>query len=428
MFGLLNKKKAIDEENKKEEDFYRSQMLITGLSQNKEEIKSQQEKEISKKLPENSFNNIDYKLPDISIIDNERIKELINNKSDETIIPLGICDNNYYYESLESMPNLIVGGTVMSGKSSFIHTIIGTILLSKKPCETKLLICDSKLVEYNQYNYIPHLMCPIASDLKQISILLKKMVEEIDKRYHILESTGTKNTEDYKKYVEKWNNTHPDEKKGEIPSIIIIIDDYDMISDITIDDNIAYIAKKGWRVNIHIIIVSTYPSSEIISSKSKSLFPARLCFKVTSSRDSMLILDNPIASKLAGIGRAAYVSRAVNVPKQLDVIILNDEEIKRITDFVKSQQEANYDEGFINPSSISVYDRELSSPELDELFDEVVELVVSTNKASASMIQRRFKVGYNRAGQLIDQLEEQGVIRKPDGSNNWEVVGRPIKK
>lgn len=399
-----NKKEKLDEDEIVNEP---KKKIIHNI----EEIKILQVKDNPKSILESSFNNIDYKLPDINIIDNEKIKDLVKkNKKSETIIPLGICDNDYYYETLESLPNLIVGGTVMSGKSSFIHTIIGTILLCKKPYETKLLICDSKKIEYKQYIGIPHLLAPIISDPKKISIALVKMIREINKRIDLLNSTNMKNIIEYNKSLN-------DERKT-IPSYLIIIDDYDMISNKTIDESIIYIAKNGWRVNVYLIIVSTHPSSEIISSASKSLIPARICFKVTSSKDSMLILDDPVAGKLAGIGTAAYVSRKVSTPKKLNVQILNDDEIERIIDFSKMQQEAKYSDAITNleEADVDIMLQENSGGE--NLYIEIINFVIKTQKASASLLQRKFKIGYNRAASFIDQLEEDGIISPATGNSN----------
>ena len=379
---------------------------------NLEGLKSLQEKTTSKQTPEASFNNIDYELPNINIIDNEQIKELVKkNNNIETIIPLGLFDNDYYYESLESLPNLIVGGTVMSGKSSFIHTIIGTILLTKKPYETKLLICDSKKIEYNQYNGIPHLLAPIISDPKMIEVALIKMNKEINKRIDLLNSSN-------KKTISEYNNSLSDEKRT-IPSYLIIIDDYDMISNNEIDENITFIAKNGWRVNTYLIIVSTHPSSEVISSSSKSLIPARLCFKVTSSKDSMLFLDDPIASKLAGIGKAAYVSRKVSVPKQLEVQILNDDEIKRLIEWSMKQQKVLYNELLSDLDDVNNKGTSLGD---DPLYDQVVDFVVKTQKASASLLQRKFKFGYSKAAAMIDKLEEDGIIGPATGNSKPRLV------
>lgn len=414
MFSLFNKmiKKNQDEKDNKYENSNKNKKIII---HNIEDLKKisipNKEKITTQQVPEIFLNKIEYELPETSIVDNEKIKKIIKNISNnEIIIPLGECNNDYYYESLESMPSLIIGGTVMSGKSSFVHTIIGTILLCKKPYETKLLICDSKKIEYNQYNEIPHLLAPIISDPKLINSALVKIIQEINRRIDLLNSINMKNINEYNKYIS--------DKSKIVPSYIIIIDDYDMICNSIIDEKIAYIAKNGWKVNIYLIIVSTHPTTKVISSASKSLIPARICFKVISSKDSILILDDPIASKLEGFGQAAYVSRTVSIPKKLDVQILNDDEIKRLIEWAKSKQKIIYNELFSNLDDTD-YNNKLSDGIKDDpLYDEVTEFVVKTQKVSASLIQRKFRISYNKATKYIEQLEKSGIIGPVTGNSN----------
>ncbi len=367
-----------------------------------------------------AFNNVDYKLPVLDIIDNEKIKEFVKkNNSEDLMIPLGLENGNYYGETIESMPNLIVCGTVMSGKSSFVHTIIGTIMLCKKPDEMKLLICDSKRIEYGQYNGSPYLLTPVISDYRKVEKALRVMAGEIDSRLELLNTSGKKN-------ISLFNRDLTDERT-KIPSYIVIVDDYDAIGNPDIDKHIWYIAKNGWNTNVYLILVSNHPSSEIISSSSKAHIPARLCFRVPSSRDSMLVLDEPDASKLSGIGKALYKSRYVEKAKKIDVQIFNENELNRLIEYSKKEQKANYEEkwskGYIiqTPECADGYEEEYDDP----LYNEIVEYVMTTGKASASLLQRKYRLGYNRAARIIDLLEERGIIGPQNGSKPREVLVKP---
>lgn len=417
MFNIFNKKKVNNYKEKSDENTNYNiprKKIYTSI----EELYQREEtRENDKKTEENSPEidcfNINYQLPDIDIIDNNEIKKLIkNNDSGEIIVPLGLEEDNYYYETLESMPNLIVGGTVMSGKSSFIHTLIGTTMLYKKPHETRFLIFDSKKIEYSQYNGIPYMSMPVISDYQQTSFALAKIAKEVDNRLNILQSNN-------KKSITEYNNSFEDMRK-KIPSYIIIVDDYDSIGSEETNDSVSFIAKNGWKVNIYLILVSNHPSTEIISSASKSSIPARLCFKVTSSRDSILFLDNPVASNLAGIGKAAYISRQVGKPKQLNVQILKEEELNRIIEQSKKQETPIYEEKLVVSSDSN---EELEKePIEDSLYNEVLEFVINVQKASPSLIQRKFMIGYNRAAKLIDLLEARGIIGPFNGSKPREVL------
>ena len=360
------------------------------------------------------------------IIDSNEMKSQMDEK---LLVPLGkSIMGDIGTCRIDKMPHLLIAGTTGSGKSVCVNGIICSILMRAKPDEVKLAMVDPKVVELSVYNNIPHLLCPVVNDPKEASILLKKMVVEMEKRYHMFSDSGTKNIESYNKYVEKYNNKHPNNKLAKMPFIVIIIDelaDLMMVAAKDVEDSILRITQKARAAGMHLIVATQRPSTEVITGLIKANIPSRISFSVGSGIDSRTILDMTGAEKLLGKGDMLFLPIGSNTPTRIQGSFITDEEIKRLTDFVKGQQEASYDDSLTNLSSTSVGGSGVSAEDLDELFDEVVELVVSTNKASASMIQRKFKVGYNRAGRIIDQLEEQGVIRKPEGSNNWEVIGRP---
>ena len=368
-------------------------------------------------------------VPFREIIDSNEMKSRFDEK---LLVPLGkSIMGDIGTCRVDKMPHLLIAGTTGSGKSVCVNGIICSILMRARPDEVKLAMVDPKVVELEVYNRIPHLMCPVVNDPKQASVLLKKMVGEMENRYHMFSKSGTKNIESYNKYVDKHNRKHPNDKLSKMPFIVIIIDelsDLMMVAAKDVEDSILRITQKARAAGMHLVVATQRPSTEVVTGLIKANIPSRIAFAVGSGIDSRTILDMTGAEKLLGKGDMLFLPIGSNTPTRIQGSFIDDEEIKRITDFVKSQQEASYDEGLTNLSSTSVSGGGYSSEDLDELFDEVVDLIVSTNKASASMIQRKFKVGYNRAGRIIDQLEEQGVIRKPEGSNNWEVVGRPIKQ
>ena len=360
----------------------------------------------------------EYILPSLELIKNIEFRHFIEGleKSDDIVIPIGKEGKSYYYESLQSMPNLLVGGTVASGKSSFVHAVLSTILLTKKPDETKLVILDSKKVEYKQYNGIAHLLMPIVSDEKKGTFALKKMCDEIKKRMEEVDRRNVKNIKQYNDSLTEGEIRYPD--------IVIMIDDFDSFCMYEgVDEEIEFISKYGWNVNIYLIITSNHPSSKIISTISKTNFPSRLCFSVPSKKDSMVVLDEPDAYNLREIGSALYKSRNISELKKVKTEYITEDEIRLIIAHIFNEQKKLYRENgnlkeqeniCNNTSDIEKYD--------DPLYDEVVEFVITSGKASASLLQRRFKLGYNRAARIVDLLEERGIIGPQNGSKPREVL------
>ena len=358
------------------------------------------------------------------IIDSNEMKSQFDQK---LLVPLGkSIMGDIGTCRIDKMPHLLIAGTTGSGKSVCVNGIICSILMRAKPDEVKLAMVDPKVVELSVYNGIPHLMCPVVNDPKEASVLLQKMVQEMERRYHQFSDSGTKNIESYNDYIDKENKKNS-EKKKRMPYIVIIIDelsDLMMVAAKDVEDSILRITQKARAAGMHLIVATQRPSTEVITGLIKANIPSRIAFAVGSGIDSRTILDMVGAEKLLGKGDMLYMPIGTNTPTRIQGSFITDDEIKRICDHVKSQQEAQYDATLENLSGASVSGSGININDLDPLYDEVVDLITSTNKASASMIQRKFKVGYNRAGRIIDELEETGVIRKPDGSNNWEVVGR----
>ncbi|MBQ6135118.1 MAG: cell division protein FtsK [Bacilli bacterium] len=332
---------------------------------------------------------------------------------------IGVCEIN-------KMPHLLIAGTTGSGKSVCVNGIICSILMRAKPDEVKLAMVDPKVVELSVYNGIPHLMCPVVSDPKQAAVLLQKMVNEMEKRYHMFSSTGTKKIEGYNEYVEKHNKSHPEEKLEKMPYIVIIIDelsDLMMVAAKEVEDSILRITQKARAAGIHLIVATQRPSTEVITGLIKANIPSRIAFAVGSGIDSRTILDQIGAEKLLGKGDMFFLPIGLNSPIRIQGSYITDEEIERIIDFTKKQQEASYSDDFMRLEETKEEADEMSEDNSkpasgdDELYDQVVDFVIKTQKASASLLQRKFKIGYNKAATMIDELEENGIIGPATGNS-----------
>jgi len=329
---------------------------------------------------------------------------------------IGVCEIN-------KMPHMLIAGTTGSGKSVCVNGIICSILMRAKPDEVKLAMVDPKVVELSVYNGIPHLMCPVVSDPKKAANLLAKMVAEMERRYHEFSETGTKKIEGYNEYIEKWNKQHPDAQKQKMPFIVIIIDelaDLMMVAAKEVEDSILRITQKARAAGIHLIVATQRPSTEVITGLIKANIPSRIAFSVGSGIDSRTILDATGAEKLLGKGDMFFLPIGINSPIRIQGSFITDDEIKRIIDHTVEQQKAQYDDSFMNLEVETQQDEgdvDITPNESDNLYDDIVDFVVRTQKASASLLQRKFKIGYNKAATMIDQLEENGIIGPATGNS-----------
>lgn len=332
---------------------------------------------------------------------------------------IGVCEIN-------KMPHMLIAGTTGSGKSVCVNGIICSILMRAKPDEVKLAMVDPKVVELSVYNGIPHLMCPVVSDPKKAAILLAKMVAEMERRYQAFSETGTKKIEGYNEYIEKWNKKNPDAQKEKMPFIVIIIDelaDLMMVAAKEVEDSILRITQKARAAGIHLIVATQRPSTEVITGLIKANIPSRIAFAVGSGIDSRTILDQTGAEKLLGKGDMFFLPIGMNSPIRIQGSFITDDEIKRIIDFTIEQQKAQYDDSFMNleqpePAADNGAGTDISvNNESDNLYDDIVDFVVRSQKASASLLQRKFKIGYNKAATMIDQLEENGIIGPATGNS-----------
>lgn len=342
---------------------------------------------------------------------------------------------NPQYCEINKTPHLLVAGSTGSGKSVCINSMIVSILMRTRPDEVKLILVDPKKVELSVYNGVPHLLAPVVTDPKKANVALKKMVAEMEKRYDLFENSGTKNIAGYNTYIEKKNEKLSDgEKLNKIPYIVIIIDelaDLMLVAAKDVQDSIMRITQMARAAGIHLIVATQRPSTDVITGVVKANIPSRIAFAVSSGIDSRTILDAVGAEKLLGKGDMLFLPQGENTPIRIQGTFISDDEIKSVVDYTIKQQKARYDE------TLTMDEEEMGATTMvdsgksegqdydageDPLYDQVVEFVVTTKKASTSLVQRRFRIGYNRAANLIDKLEERGIVGPQNGSKPREVL------
>ena len=327
---------------------------------------------------------------------------------------------------LTKMPHLLVAGSTGSGKSVCINGIIASILMRYKPNEVKLVLVDPKKVELTNYNGIPHLLCPVVSDPKKASLTLQQVVSEMDKRFTLFSECEVKNISGYNELIEKENKKHPEKMQAKMPYIVVIIDelaDLMLVASKEVEDSITRITQLARAAGIHLIVATQRPSTDVITGLIKNNIPSRISFAVSSQIDSRTILDQPGAEKLLGKGDMLYFPMGDSAPTRIQGCFVNDDEIKRLIDYCKSQATVKYNEDFENVSTnTSSGSTNSYAGEDDAAYNEVVEFAIQTGKISASLIQRRFRFGYNRAARLMDLLESRGIVGPQNGSKPREVL------
>lgn len=359
----------------------------------------------------------DVKLKDILV---GLPKKLENSK---LVAPLGkdIMGNIQYFE-INKAPHLLVAGATGSGKSVCINNFIVSILMRTKPDEVKLILIDPKKVELSVYEGIPHLLRPVVTDPKKASVALQKVVQIMDERYDMFEQTGTKSIGTYNEYVEKQISKGKEMEK--MPFLVVIIDelaDLMMVCSKEVEESITRITQLARAAGIHLIVATQRPSTDVITGLIKANIPSRLSFAVSSSIDSRTILDMTGAEKLLGKGDMLFLPMGENVPIRIQGSYVSDEEIKRVVDFVKRGKKPVYDEKLTDLEEPSKVNEDFSGEE-DPLYNEIVEFAIKTGRISASLIQRKYRLGYNRAARIVDLLEERGIIGPQNGSKPREVL------
>ena len=341
-------------------------------------------------------------------------------------IPLGKAVNGSVRSfDLAKMPHLLVAGSTGSGKSVAVNGIIASILMKARPDEVKFMMVDPKMVELSVYNDIPHLLIPVVTNPRKASRALQKVVDEMENRYELFSKVGARNIAGYNAKVAEYN-AQSEYKQVPLPLIVVIVDelaDLMMVASKEVEDAIIRLGQKARAAGIHMILATQRPSVDVISGLIKANVPSRIAFAVSSGTDSRTILDENGAEKLLGRGDMLFKPIDENHPVRLQGSFISDEDVERIVAFVKNQAEADYDDSF-DPGEVSESDMESGGGDDggDPLFEEAKALVIETQKASASMIQRRLSVGFNRATRLMEELEAAGVIGPAEGTKPRKVL------
>ena len=357
-----------------------------------------------------------------------------NKANSKLLVALGknIMGRSVFAE-IDKTPHLLVAGATGSGKSVCINCIISSILMRTKPDEVKLMMVDPKKVELSMYNGIPHLMMPVVTDPKKASIALQKIVSEMESRYDLFSEKNVKNISTYNEWVEKENaKRSPEDQIKKMHYIVVIVDelaDLMLVASKEVEDSIMRITQMARAAGIHLIIATQRPSTDVITGVVKANIPSRISFAVSSSIDSRTILDMGGAEKLLGKGDMLFLPMGENAPERVQGAYVSDEELQKIVDYTVSQQKAMYDERFMDLTSSAKEQgnagggiKEVDEEYDDPLYNDIVEFVITQGKASASLLQRRFKLGYNRAARIVDLLEERGIIGPQNGSKPREVL------
>ncbi|ALF10209.1 DNA translocase FtsK [Parageobacillus thermoglucosidasius] len=373
-------------------------------------------------IPGKSAIGIEVPNEEIATVSLREVLEAIDHYKQEAklLIPLGRdISGEVVVAELNKMPHLLIAGATGSGKSVCINGIIVSLLMRTKPHEVKLMMIDPKMVELSVYNGIPHLLAPVVTNPKKASQALKKVVQEMERRYELFSHTGTRNIEGYNEYVRR-HNQEAEEQLPLLPYIVVIIDelaDLMMVASSDVEDSITRLAQMARAAGIHLIIATQRPSVDVITGVIKANIPSRIAFSVSSQTDSRTILDMGGAEKLLGRGDMLFLPMGASKPVRVQGAFVSDEEVEEVVDFVISQQKAQYyEEMIINEENNDGEEFE------DELYEEAVRLVVEMQSASVSMLQRRFRIGYNRAARLIDAMEARGVVGPYEGSKPRAVL------
>ena len=326
---------------------------------------------------------------------------------------------------LAKMPHLLVAGSTGSGKSVCINSFIASILMRMNPNDIKLVLVDPKKVELSNYNGIPHLLCPVVTDPKKANVVLQRIVAEMERRYEEFASNNVKNISGYNEMIEK-NNRKNNTNIPKMPFILVIIDelaDLMLVAAKEVEDSIMRITQMARAAGIHLIVATQRPSTDVITGVVKANIPSRISFAVASQIDSRTILDRGGAEKLLGKGDMLYLPMGENTPIRIQGNFISDEETERLIEYVSKEQVATYDNSITEINDSHMAGAGSGSEEYDDpLYNEIVDFAISTGKISASLIQRRFRVGFSRAARIIDLLEERGIIGPQNGSKPREVI------
>ncbi len=406
---------------------------ITSMSREIGLALAAKEVRIEAPIPGKTTVGIEIPNQEIVPVSMREIMEAIPRKYDDSklLAPLGrdIMGNVKFME-VNKTPHLLVAGATGSGKSVCINNIIISVLMRSTPEEVRMVLVDPKKVEFNVYDGIPHLLTPVVTDPKKASAALQKIVVEMDERYEIFKDSQTKNITTYNEYVDKKLKKDPNCGLKKLPYILVIIDelaDLMLVAAKEVEESIMRITQLARAAGIHLIVATQRPSADIITGIIKANIPARISFAVSSSIDSRTILDMTGAEKLLGKGDMLYKPMDDNVPTRIQGSYVSDAEIERVVDFIKKRSNnPRYDERYSNLDKANEESNSTSASnepkEKDVLYNEILEYAVTKGVISASLIQRRFSIGYNRAARIIDLFEEQGIVGPAKGSKPRDVL------
>lgn len=366
-------------------------------------------------IPGKSFIGIEVPNQDVSLVSFRDSFEHQLQSGKVLEVPLGKdISGNIRSADLTKMPHLLVAGSTGSGKSVAINGIIVSILMKAKPNEVKLMMIDPKKVELSIYNGIPHLLTPVVTNPRKAAQALQKVVQEMERRYELFAASGQRNIDGYNDFVHEENlnegTAHPT-----LPYIVVIVDelaDLMMVASKEVEAAITRLAQMARAAGIHMILATQRPSVDVITGIIKANVPSRIAFAVSSGTDSRTIIDQNGAEKLLGRGDMLYLPMGESKPIRVQGAFITDDEVEHVVSFVKDQQEPNYVE------SMMPTETKESAPgeDLDEMWDTVLEFVKTRETVSISMLQRQFRVGYNRAARLVDDMEQRGIVGPQEGS------------
>ena len=378
-------------------------------------------------IPGKSLVGIEVPNSEIATVSFRELWEQSQTKAENLLeIPLGKAVNGTARAfDLSKMPHLLVAGSTGSGKSVAVNGIIASILMKARPDQVKFMMVDPKMVELSVYNDIPHLLIPVVTNPRKASKALQKVVDEMENRYELFAKVGVRNIAGFNAKVEEFNS-QSEYKQVPLPLIVVIVDelaDLMMVASKEVEDAIIRLGQKARAAGIHMILATQRPSVDVISGLIKANVPSRVAFAVSSGTDSRTILDENGAEKLLGRGDMLFKPIDENHPVRLQGSFISDDDVERIVNYIKAQADADYDESF-DPGEVSENEGEFSDGDSggDPLFEEAKALVIETQKASASMIQRRLSVGFNRATRLMEELEMAGVIGPAEGTKPRKVL------
>jgi S-DNA-T family DNA segregation ATPase FtsK/SpoIIIE len=344
-------------------------------------------------------------------------KEFRNSTSPLTLVLGKDILGRPFITDLVKMPHLLIAGATGSGKSVGINVMTISILYKALPDEVKFVMIDTKMLELTAYDGIPHLFMPIITDPKEATVALSLLVKEMEERYKIMYQEGVKNIESYNKKAENGECEN-------LPYMVVVIDelaDLMMISSKKVESSIVRLAQMARASGIHLICATQRPSVDVITGLIKANFPARISFKVSSKADSRVILDTSGAESLLGCGDMLFLPPGTSELKRIHGALLSEEEIKKVTSFVKKQKQPQYDDSLISKIK-QAEEEKLKDREYDEYYNEALDIIKQGGNPSISYIQRRLKIGYNRSARIVEQMERDGILSPPDEKGRREIL------